>query len=520
MSTAQSYDEFPYPGYSHGTTHVGRLAAIGRLFGLPSTPPGSARILEIGCGSGINLLAMAQLYPSSEFVGVDFSSQQIVEAERTLAATGLGNVRFLNLDIRKLEGEDLGRFDYIIVHGIYSWVPEDVRKAILATCRDRTTDNGIALISYNCLPGWRLRGALREMMLIHTSRFGDVNTKVTQSKALMKYLAEATGGHGAWGQYLKQESETILTADNSYLAHDYLEIHNHALYFRDFLAEASSFGLSFLTEAEPATVFLENYPETIIAPLKAMGLDHLETEQFLDFVRNRTFRSTLLCRDSAVLDRRIGPERLEGMYARTHFEGEKEATGAGSATFHLSAGRGEVTVKDEAGIRLLRRLLQSGRRPEALASVIGELSEGVPPGERAGFGNRIGAVILQGYFRNFLDLTLGPVPATPPRPEGKPEALPLARWQAVRGSPYSLPTLDMIPSEILLTQLLPLCNGTKEKEELIAGMLEGFDRGEYRLSRNGSDVTDRMEMETLLGLNIDRLLDRLRLLGLLLPTEP
>ena len=519
MSTAESYDECPYPGYSHGSTHVGRLSAIGRLFGVKSAGPDNARILEIGCGSGINLLAMAQLYPSSEFLGVDFSGKQIDDAQSTAIATGLGNVRFLNLDIRKLEGEDLGQFDYIIVHGIYSWVPEEVRKAILATCRERLTENGIALISYNCLPGWRLRGALRDMMLIHTSRFGDVGTKVTQSKALMKYLSEATGGQGAWGQYLKQESETILSADHSYLAHDYLEIHNHALYFRDFLAEASAFGLSFLTEAEPATVFLENYPENVTAPLKAMGLDHLETEQFLDFVRNRTFRSTLLCRDSVVPERMIGPERLEGMYVRTHFEGEKEAGTAGAVTFRLPAGRGEVTVADGIGIQILRRLLQSGRRPVSISSLTEELSTAVSPQERDDLPNGIGKVILQGYFRNFLDLTLGPIPATPIQANTHPTALPLARWQAVGGSHYTLPTLDMIPGEILLSQLLKLCDGSRDREGLIAGMMEAFDRGEFRLNRNGSDVTDRPETESILSQNLEPLLERLRMLGLLFPTK-
>lgn len=518
MSTAESYDECPYPGYSHGSTHIGRLSAIGRLFGVRSKAPDNARILEIGCGSGINLLAMAQLYPESEFVGVDFSGKQIGEARSTGEAAGITNVRFLNLDIRKLEGENLGIFDYIIVHGIYSWVPEDVRRAILATCRERLSENGIALISYNCLPGWRLRGALRDMMLMHTSRFADVGTKVTQSKALMKYLAEACGGQGAWGQYLKQESETILGADDSYLAHDYLEIHNHALYFRDFLKEASSSGLSFLTEAEPATVYIENYPEKVTAPLKAMGLDHLETEQFLDFVRNRTFRSTLLCRDSVMPDRMIGPDRLSGMHVRVLFDSEKENPAGGPATFRLPAGRGEVTVADDVAIRVLRHLLRSGRHPVPIAALVEELTAGATAEEKADLPSKIGGMILQGYFRNFVDLTLGPIPSIAGVSSEKPEALPLARFQATSASLYSLPTLDMIPSEILLSMLLRLCDGSRNRGGLLAGMMEAFDRGEFHLNRNGSEVSDRTETESLLGENIDRLLERLRYLGLLLPT--
>jgi hypothetical protein len=69
-------------------------------------------------------------------------------------------------DIGEL-GAELGRFDYIVAHSVYSWVPEAVREHILVLCRELLSGNGVAYISYNALPGWRMRGMLRDVLLHH-----------------------------------------------------------------------------------------------------------------------------------------------------------------------------------------------------------------------------------------------------------------------------------------------------------------------------------------------------------------
>src|SRR5579862_8159289 len=135
------YDKFAYPASVYPQTHVERLAAVAALFGLQPAPVRRARVLELGCGDGTNLITMACTLPDSEFLGVDLAIEPIRLGHETIAALGLKNVSLLQMDVLKTPA-DIGMFDYIIAHGLYSWVPEVVREKILALCRDHLADNG------------------------------------------------------------------------------------------------------------------------------------------------------------------------------------------------------------------------------------------------------------------------------------------------------------------------------------------------------------------------------------------
>ena len=158
-----SYDEFPYKTVPFAQTHPDRLATLAWLFGLEPTPIERCRVLELGCSSGGNLIPMAATLPHSEFIGIDFSAVQISQGAADVAALGLANVRLLQIDLRDF-GEVFGSFDYIVAHGVYSWVPNDVQEKMLDICARQLSPSGVAYISYNTLPGWRLRGAVRDVM--------------------------------------------------------------------------------------------------------------------------------------------------------------------------------------------------------------------------------------------------------------------------------------------------------------------------------------------------------------------
>jgi len=119
------------------------------------------RVLELACADGSNLIPMACALPESVFLGIDLSQRQVKAGQQTIAALGLTNIELRPLDIREVD-ESFGTFDYIIAHGIYSWVPADVQDRILEICRERLSENGVAYISYNTNPGWRMRGMMRE----------------------------------------------------------------------------------------------------------------------------------------------------------------------------------------------------------------------------------------------------------------------------------------------------------------------------------------------------------------------
>ena len=161
-----SYDAVPYESNFIPQTHPERLAMVATMFGWRSAPANHCRVLELGCASGGNLLPMAEQLPESSFLGIDLSSVQIARGQELLTKSGLKNVELRQLSILAV-GPDLGTFDYIICHGVYSWVPEIVREKILAICKENLNPEGIAYVSYNTLPGWHLRQHPRHALLPH-----------------------------------------------------------------------------------------------------------------------------------------------------------------------------------------------------------------------------------------------------------------------------------------------------------------------------------------------------------------
>jgi len=185
-----SYDDFPYQSVPLRQTHPDHLATVASLFGFDAPDASRARVLEIGCASGGNLIPLAASYPQASFVGIDLSAVQIAQGATEIGALGLTNIRLLSMDVMAFGGAE-GAFDYIIAHGIYSWVPAAVQDKILAVCATQLADNGIALVSYNVLPGWRMLGIVREAMLYQTRGVADPPARVAQARATLDFLAHA-----------------------------------------------------------------------------------------------------------------------------------------------------------------------------------------------------------------------------------------------------------------------------------------------------------------------------------------
>ena len=519
-SPSNSYDTLPYPAYTFPVTHIGRLAAIGRVFGLETPDPSKARVLELGCGTGTNLIALAQIYPEAAFVGVDASARQIEEGVAAIAETGVGNVRLVHADIAEI-GNDLGMFDYIITHGIYSWVSPKVREAILRISKEHLHPTGIAYISYNSLPGWRMRGALREMMLMHTSGIAELPGKVAQAKALLKFLAESCSEDTPYGNYLRRELEMLQKADDSYIAHEFLEEENTAFYFTDFLKGALAQGLNYLSDTDPATMIADNLPAQAAETLKGLNLNLPATEQYMDFVRNRMFRSSLLCHADAPLVRQIDPARLEGMEA-VALAALKKAEPDGQSAVFVGPNGNEITVTNPVAISLFSTVAAAGRRARPVSEIIDEvatlhsdkLAGQNPDDVRADLGR----LLIQGYLKKLVDFYVcaegRPVAAAD---NDKPCTLPLARWQAQRGLRVSSPRLDMLTTDPFISKLIGLCDGQRDRTAIIDAMTEAVGRREFQLNENNTPVEDPERARLIIEQLYDGSLQNLDQLGLLLP---
>lgn len=316
MSTLQqSYEVTPYPGFSHSQTHPNRLATNARLVGLDTPPVSRCRVLELGCAGGGNLIPMAYNLPETEFVGVDFAPGQIAAGREIIAELGLANITLHRLDILDME-PDFGQFDYIIAHGVYSWTPPPVRDKLLQICRQNLAPSGVAYVSYNVYPGWHSLEMMRHMMLYHIQLLEDPQQRAYHARDLIGFLTEVVPQDTLYGMMLSQYQNMLKGEhkDDSFLLHDELEEINTPLYFHQFMAHIEQHELQYMTDANFHKMFPNDFSPKVTRRLQKMVQSSTDLEQYLDFLRNNTFRQSLLCHREVNLLRRLEPERVKDCY--------------------------------------------------------------------------------------------------------------------------------------------------------------------------------------------------------------
>jgi SAM-dependent methyltransferase len=313
MSTT-AYDVVSYPCHPFAQTHPDRLAAIATMMGLSPTPVERCRVLELGCGDGGNLIPMAMTFPGSDFTGLDLAESGVKRGNAWIEELGLRNIALRAADVLDFPA-DAGEFDYILAHGLFSWVPAAVRDKIMAICRDHLAANGIAYISYNAMPGGHIHRMFREMMRFHVRDIDDPDKKVEQALSLLQFLdAGKAKDAEAYALLLKKELKQMTEKGAAVVIHDDLAEINEPYYFHEFMACATAHGLQYLAEADIVEMSDVPYPPAIRDMAKQMSeTDPLLREQYLDFLKCRRFRQTLLVRNNLHVSRRLDPERLRGL---------------------------------------------------------------------------------------------------------------------------------------------------------------------------------------------------------------
>jgi SAM-dependent methyltransferase len=360
-SAPTAYDALPYTSYPYPRTHPDRLAALATLFGLSPAPPRTARVLELGCAGGGNLVPMAEALPQAQFVGVDLSATQIEQARSFAAAAGVRNLALHHASILDVDAS-FGEFDYVLCHGVYSWVPPPVQQAILGVCRERMRPDGIAYVSYNTYPGWHMRELVRDMMRWHTRTIAEPRAKVAQARALVDFLADASQQEaGPYALLLRKELALLGRTGDDYLFHEHLEDCNAPVYFHEFVERIDRHGLRYLCESDLHTMLPRELAPEIRATLDRVAPDLVHMEQYLDFVRNRQFRASLLCQHERQPQRALGPERVMSLRFGFAPAGEGRPVDLSAGVTHVftdAAGHevGSARPCTKAALTLLRQL--------------------------------------------------------------------------------------------------------------------------------------------------------------------
>lgn len=529
-NATNSYDDVPYEAAAPlPQTHPDHLATIGRMFGMRPPPVDRCRVLELGCADGSNLIPMALELPDSTLLGIDLSEREVAAGRQLVERLELSNVELRHGNILEL-GPELGEVDYLLCHGVFSWVPPFVQDKILDLCARQLSPNGIAYISYNTYPGWHQRGMVREMMRYHTQGFPVPRERIEQGRALVRFLAEAvpaeSGPHGA---YLHQQLDEMRNWDDSFLFHDSLEECNQPLYFHEFMARADAQGLRYLGESEFHAMVGSNLPAAVFQTLSKLSNDLVRMEQYMDFVRNRSFRQTLLCRKNVPLQRGISPTRLQEMQVSSRLKTAatgKELTTAEPVRFQLGQS-GSMRIEHPFVKAALRRLQEIW--PERLSFdelVVQTQSRMLPqPAVQNTAANTaandadqrayLADMLLLCFSRGLIELHQLPVHCVWIASD-HPTASPLARWQAGQGISVTNQCHKLVRLDATHCQLLRLLDGTRDHAALHDQMLRLALDGTLQLEQAGRRLTDRQELSRLLSDTIGLCLQNLARAALLL----
>jgi SAM-dependent methyltransferase/methyltransferase-like protein len=472
--SANSYDTVPYDSNPMPQTHPDRLATVARLFGLDAPAVERCRVLELGCAAGGNLVPMAHDLPESQFVGVDYSAVQIKQGRPLIEALGLKNIELKCASILDVDSS-YGVFDFLICHGVYSWVPAPVQEKILEIAATMLSPNGIAYISYNTYPGWHMRGVVREMMRYHAMRFPDPGRRVREARMILDFVGKyATGMQsGPYTAFLRSEAEMLRKLPDHYIFHEHLEDNSEPIYFHEFVARARARGLDFLGEARLGTMVPSHFGDEANQALSGVATNAIELEQFMDFLRNRAFRETLLHTKGRIPQYTLQPEMAYPMFIASTAKPEKTPIDlrlGEKVTFKSYTGWPITTGKPlmKAALGILTEVWPAPMAFDELVKLARERIAGIETAmiELERDRNGLGRALLTIYTSSdLLEMSISP-PRFTTQPGPRPRASGLARRQSMIANTVTTFRHEMIQLQPLDVRVLQRLDGSKTTAEL------------------------------------------------------
>ena len=515
----EDYDHQVYTSNAFPFSSPGHLRAAAHLYGLGSVPLARARVLELGCAGGGNLLPFALAYPEAQVVGVDLSPVQIEQGQQIVQRLELKNLQLQTMSLTDITPE-FGQFDYIISHGVFSWVPPEVRQAMLRIVHENLSPNGLAYISYNTYPGWKAGDIVRDAMLLHSHGVQSDDNRLASAKAVLRLLSDGIAAGNPLAPSMRAAVAQLEKHSNYYIAHEYLERFNNPCYLLEFVDQAQQHGLTHVGDAEAHLELAATYGQNVQLnhSLIALGKPREMRQQYLDFAVGRNFRKSLIVHQARADEVLNGPDtaRLADLrWAACYGKTEPDTPLPAPTQLFVDPRGRRIQSRDPLVIQILATLKAAWPRSLTIADLAQQA--GSTPGEAAPANAILKA--LQTLFQlNALHYTLEPSPYDSlPQNTGKnlaPRLVPglaelLAATTRNASSSVAPASLWHTPINVRLKAaerfLLPLIDGTTSRRDLASkltkawhdGQVEGSDGQSLKGQRNLDARADKVVHQTL-----------------------
>jgi methyltransferase-like protein/protein-L-isoaspartate O-methyltransferase len=507
-ATVSDHDLLPYISMPIVYSQPVRLAAMAALHGLNAPDPESAAVIELGCASGGNIIPLAARFPKATFVGLDLSRRHVEDGCRRIAALGLRNIEIVQADIGtyRFPSEP---FDYLLCHGVFSWVPQTVQDAILVTCRDHLTSTGMAVISYNVLPGWHLRMVIRDICRMHAGSEGGPLERVKRARAALEMVAVNADTADPYGHTVRAQAARLAKQPSSYILGEFLAEVNAPCTFPDLVSRARMHGLSYLCEADLPSTVPEYIAPRAATQIRALAAgDPIALQQHTDIFSGRTFRRSLFMKAAhASAARQPAASRMQNLSVASAL---KSGTGRSDQQAGWFADHRGKTL--EVRHPSVRRTLSTLAERFPCTATISELVEAVPAADAARVRKAVFGLVASGR----AILTSNPLKCAA---SGvlQPRVWALARTEAGSGQPW---VTSLRHTAVMLNPLLRLLiaamDGTNDIRALTARLVDAHCSGKFSLT---SEITESQEhdIETTAARAVSTSIDYLAFHALLEP---
>jgi SAM-dependent methyltransferase len=311
---------------------------------------------ELGCGKGVTSAVLAALFPQGLFHGCDLNPAHIKSAKALAKSAKLKNLEFHERSFAAMLEEKLPQFDFITLHGVWSWVPEPVRGEIARFLQMKLKPNGLAMVSYNAMPGWAHILPIRRMMHEYAHVLpGDSLEKVRRALQYVRHLADNGAVYFKANPGALEHLKSIEKSDLRYVAHEYITPHGDPFYFPEVCGPMRSAGLAFVGSMATEQNYAEIVAGPKLLPLLNTAPSRIVLETHRDFITNTRFRNDLYAAHPEIP--RAPPltlERLGGLSFSLRDLPEKLPLkgSSGGVTYNIT-GR-------EAAVRAVHSLLEKG----------------------------------------------------------------------------------------------------------------------------------------------------------------
>jgi trans-aconitate methyltransferase/methyltransferase-like protein len=508
--TRASYDATPYVSAPHVRQQPARMAAAALWFGLTAPPAATARVLEIGCALGGHIIPLAAVWPKAQFVGVDLSPAQIEAGRARVERLGLANIALRALSLDEIGSGD-GAFDFIICHGVFSWIAEPLRETLLRVVAERLAPEGVAAISFNVLPGWRLFQIARDSMFLHARLNGESSARTRRASELFDLLSEESNDGKTYGRFWRDEARRMAAEGEAYIEHEIFEEDNAPLAFSDFCSALDRHGLAYLGECNVSANSEDSIAPAGAASIRALAQgDDRAREQYIDIFSGRAFREALVVHAgrSGAVRRELPRDRLDAFHFVPPLNLTVRPPSADEPVWRVGDDDEGIAIEDEAVASAIGRLADRLPRSSRLEDIAPATA--TEPRVREGVADALARLTAFGHCA----ISSEPVMCATRLAE-RPVASRLAASDARVGAATTSLRHETVRLEPLQRLFLPLLDGTRTRDDLLDHALNLAERGALKIAGPDGRIEGRANLAAALAPATDRCLESLLSLALL-----